>query len=179
MTVREAELASSRIYRRLYTSLAIAAAVYVVDALVLDHGVWALLTTMIVFVIRFPLAIVKLMRTGWSAARIHVITGAIYLLMAVAVLGTKYTNEVIARHRADMVISAVRHYEHRHNRLPTQLEELVPDFLPSVPRAKYTLLFGSFWYLASPNHHTLMWMTFPPFGRMLYRFEDGKWGQLD
>ncbi len=162
-------------------SLVIAAVLYVLDALVLDQGVWAILAVLIVAVVRLSRAALALARTGWTATRVHALTVLIYLLMATAVLGTKYANERIARDRAEVVIAAVRQYEQRQGRLPERLEDLVPDFLPSVPRAKYTLLqvFNSFVYDDSPSRHTLMWMALPPFGRVTYNFEQGRWGYLD
>jgi hypothetical protein len=56
----------------------------------------------------------------------------------------------------------------------------VPEFLPAVPRAKYTLAYGEFTYWASSEKdHTLMYVALPPFGRRLYHFEQGVWTQLD
>jgi len=43
----------------------------------------------------------------------------------------------------------------------------VPDFVPSVPLAKYTLVFNTFMYMAGPGHHSLVWIALPPFGRVL------------
>jgi len=165
----------------LRTSLVIAAVLYVLDALVLDQGVLAILAVLIVAVIRLPRAVLALVRAGWAAARSHALTVLIYVLMAVSVLGTKYVNDRIARDRADVVIAAVRQFELRHGRLPDRLEELAPNFLPSVPRAKYTLVavFNSFTYDATPGRHVLMWTALPPFGRVTYNFEQGRWGHLD
>jgi hypothetical protein len=164
---------------RLRRSLAIATVLYVLDAFVLNQGVVAVLAALVVTVLRLPRAALALARRDWAAARIHAVAAGIYLVMAAAVLGTNYMNNQLAHHRADMVIGAIRQYEVPHRRLPDRLEELVPDFLPSVPRAKYTLVFNSFLYLASPNRHSLVWITFPPFGRVTYNFEDDRWGHLD
>lgn len=78
------------------------------------------------------------------------------------------------------MIEACQAYQTRHGKLPDHLEELVPEFLPTVPRAKYTLQWEEFTYSKSSNTaHTLMYVALPPFGRQLYHFEQGTWSQLD
>ena len=56
---------------------------------------------------------------------------------------------------------------------------LVPDFIPAVPRARYTLLFGNFEYDARQGRHSLMYVVIPPFGGQLYIFEQNRWIWLD
>ena len=81
---------------------------------------------------------------------------------------------------AAQVIEACRAYQARHGKLPDRLQELVPEFLPAVPPAKYTLSYGEFTYLTSGDQsHTLMYVALPPFGRRLYHFEETRWSQLD
>jgi hypothetical protein len=63
--------------------------------------------------------------------------------------------------------------------LPDRLEQLVPEFLPAVPRAKYTFAWGEFTYSTSAKDHTLMYVVIPPFGRLFYHFEEARWTQLD
>jgi hypothetical protein len=85
-----------------------------------------------------------------------------------------------AENHAAQVIEACRAYQARHGKLPDRLQELVPEFLPAVPPAKYTLSWGEFTYLTSGDQsHTLMYVALPPFGRRLYHFEEARWSQLD
>jgi hypothetical protein len=84
-----------------------------------------------------------------------------------------------ARVNADRVIAACRSYESAHGRLPDRLQDLVPAFLPAVPRAKHTGMYGAFTYFSSAESHTLMYVAFPPFGRRLYHFEERRWGVRD
>jgi hypothetical protein len=57
----------------------------------------------------------------------------------------------------------------------------VPEYLPSIPRAKMTMRWNEFTYQAasSGESHTLTYVAFPPFGRLLYSFEQDEWMQLD
>ena len=62
-------------------------------------------------------------------------------------------NNRIANDRAWEIIAACRRFEHAHGAFPRTLDELVPDYLPHVPRAKYTFgHWGEFEYRA---HRTL------------------------
>lgn len=60
-----------------------------------------------------------------------------------------------------------------------RLEDLVPEFLPKVPLAKYTVSQNEFQYFSSEGSHHLSYMAIPPFGRRIYEFETGKWRFLD
>ena len=104
----------------------------------------------------------------------------LYLLLGVATAATMRFHTATAQNHAAQVIEACRAYQARRGVLPDRLEELVPEFLPAVPRAKYTLQWGEFTYWASEKEsHTLMYVAFPPFGRRLYHFEEARWSQLD
>ncbi len=58
------------------------------------------------------------------------------------------------------------------------LDELVPDQLPSVPRAKYCLAYGRFLYF-NYGRPMLGWYVVPPFGRRTYDFETRRWSYID
>jgi hypothetical protein len=123
----------------------------------------------------------------WSAvrgaaprARSRALRAALYLLLGLAAFGTARFHVATAKAHAARVIEACRRFEVQHGILPDRLEDLVPEFLPTVPRAKYTLAWGAFTYSKSAEkRHTLMYVTLPPFGRRVYHFEEGQWSQLD
>jgi hypothetical protein len=73
-------------------------------------------------------------------------------------------------------------YHAKYNHYRQRLEELVPEFIPSVPVAKYTLGGGgSFFYSSRPGdgEPMLYYQTLPPFGRRFYHLETGGWRFLD
>jgi hypothetical protein len=86
-----------------------------------------------------------------------------------------------ARKSAEQIIAASRAFEQRHGRLPATLEELVPEFLPAVPPAKYSGPHFGFVYDVGPDsgRHVLSWTEHIPFGRPFYVFEEDRWGYLD
>lgn len=130
-----------------------------------------------------------LLTTGalWSAvrgtaplARSRAMRAGMYLLLGIATVATMQFHTATAQNHAEQVIAACRAYQARHGTLPDRLEELVPEFLPKVPRAKYALQWAEFTYWTSgKTAHTLMYVALPPFGRRLYHFETAQWSQLD
>ncbi len=103
----------------------------------------------------------------------------IYIVVVIAVFGFLRMNNGLTEARAARVIGAVERYQGQQGRFPERLDKLVPAFLPSVPRAKYTLMLGEFVYLASPERHTLMWVVTPAVDRRTYNFETKQWEYLD
>jgi len=117
---------------------------------------------------------------GTGVARSRALRAGMYLFLGAATFATMRFHTTTAETHAARVIEACRAFESRRGNLPDRLEELVPEFLPAVPRAKYTLAWGAFTYSTSGRtHHTLMYVTLPPFGRRIYNFEAARWSQLD
>ena len=113
-------------------------------------------------------------------ARSRGLRASAYLVLGVAAFSAARFHLATAEHHSADVIAACQAYRVRHGMFPATLQQLVPEFLPSVPRAKYTLAYGEFTYWASSaDAHTLMYVALPPFGRRLYHFEQGTWTQLD
>ncbi len=101
------------------------------------------------------------------------------LLMLGAVVGTMMLHLKHAAASSRAVIAACEAFAKDKGRYPAELEELTPGYLPSIPRARYTLFFGEFSYQASPTEHTLGWITIPPFGRRFYILEERRDFGLD
>lgn len=84
----------------------------------------------------------------------------------------------IARANAARVIEACEQYQKVNGSLPDQLDDLVPRYINSIPRAKYCLEFGEFMCFG-PQTPILVWCEIPPFDRRVYNFERGSWGYVD
>jgi hypothetical protein len=88
----------------------------------------------------------------------------------------------MATGNAKRLIQACQKYREAHGDYPEKLSQLVPDYLGSVPMAKYCCFMGEFQYWSSsdePPRHLLLWCEFPPFGRHTYLFERGTWRYID
>ena len=90
-------------------------------------------------------------------------------------------NNRLAERRARLIVAAVERYDADHHALPGSLEELVPTYLPNVPRAKLSFVAATFdyWRHADESSATLMWVVMPPFGRRTYNFTEHRWGAVD
>jgi hypothetical protein len=148
-----------------------------VDAFILNQGGIALLVGAWLVVVSLPLALLLKRYRGVRLLRLAGI--GIGLAAVIAVFALNVTQNRMARHRAEAVIAAVEAFHADQKRYPENLAELAPKYLESVPRAKYTVLFGDFIYDAFAGDATLMYTALPPFGRPTYRFIKGKWGYLD
>jgi hypothetical protein len=95
------------------------------------------------------------------------------------VFGNSWLQSRIAHRNAELIIHACTQYQKSHGSFPPTLETLVPEYLSSVPRAKYSLIFGGYLYSEWEGKHDLMWIQTPPFGRPYYMFEEARWGYLD
>jgi len=109
----------------------------------------------------------------------HLARVAIFLAAALLVFGLNWANNLIAERRFEMLITSIKAFKHEHQRYPAKLDELVPEFLDHVPRAKYTLGFSAFHYDALPDYHNLFYVETPPFGRPAYKFEKNERWYLD
>jgi hypothetical protein len=78
---------------------------------------------------------------------------------------------------AERVIKACEEFRVVNGRYPSELDELVPKYLTSVPRAKYCVT-GKFDYYNSDDHCSLSWRRFGLY-RRIYSFDSKRWSNLD
>lgn len=176
----QTELTPRRVFAKgIKGSLLGAPIVYVLDAFVLNQGALAVLVALVVLVAAVPALIVSAVKRDSPKALSWCARAILFLLAAVAVIVTNVWQNKSARQRAEVVIEACERFHGATGQFPTQLGDLVPAYLSSVPRAKYVLVFGAFQYDARPERHTLMYVTVPPFGRPYYVLEDKRWSSLD
>ena len=85
------------------------------------------------------------------------------------------------RERAEEVVVALNAYRARTGDYPVRLSDLVPEYLPVVPLARYTLMFNELDYhhAAAQPGGFLVYTVIPPFGRRTYSLDTGTWGFLD
>lgn len=156
----------------------LAAALYILDALLLNQGIVSLIVGTLALAVGLPWC-------AWTVftdrSRLPARARAVILLALVpaAVLGTNHLNESLARRRAEGVIAACDRYKARHGRFPEKLSQLVPEFLPKLKRPKLGLFPSRFQYFASDSRHRLQWTSVPPFLKTYYVLEEQRWGEMD
>lgn len=106
-----------------------------------------------------------------SSARAQLGVAAVWLVVSIGVGGWSRFNLRLAERRASAVIDACRRFESDRRRLPASLEELVPGYLPRVPRANWTIL-GHFVYEAERG--ALSYLDPWPF-EQTYVFSADRW----
>jgi hypothetical protein len=97
-------------------------------------------------------------------------------LSAVATLAFINFNNELARQRAGEVIGAVELFRAVAGRYPRNLHELVPTYLPAVPRAKLTLTYGDYVYRTDDRSASLSYVDVAPLGVRAYDFSARRWG---
>lgn len=157
-------------------ALFLSALLFVVDALWLNQGLYSLAFAVVLLVVGLPRAFLPRFRPV-RRARLRNI--AVYL-SAVAIVWTfNLANQSIAQSRAQDLVDAVTAYQAEHKRYPRSLQDLVPEYIHEVPRAKYTLAFAEFRYFGGEDDPRLMYTALPPFGRPMYSFARRKWIYMD
>ena len=81
--------------------------------------------------------------------RRSLIVASIYILAGVSCLTAIQINWRVAEARSKPVIAACKQFQQKHQRYPEKLNELVPEFLPAIPNAGYTLISRRFFYSSS------------------------------
>ncbi len=114
-------------------------------------------------------------RPGWKLAFLRIAASPLTLVL---VLANNALQLKIAETNAPRVIAACEEFHSANGKYPTALDELVPRYMPSVPPAKYCLIYCEFDYL-NYGKPMLVWYVIPPYGRKIYDFENQSWTYLD
>jgi hypothetical protein len=114
-------------------------------------------------------------RPGWGLALVRIGIPALTLGL---VRANSDVQLGVAEANAQRVVAACEQYNAANGRFPKNLDELVPQYMNSVPFAKYCLLSGRFAYydLGTPK---LYWQVVPPYLRKIYDFHTRSWSYLD
>jgi hypothetical protein len=163
--------------KKLSPTIIIAFIIYFVDALCLTQGVIVFLVLLYVLFFLVPISLFALKKNR-DIFRYRATKASVYFLAAIAIFGTNHLNNKIARHRAENIISSIKEFKSEYQRYPDKLDELVPEFLPSVPLAKYTLGDNKFRYTASQEERRHL-LIMPLTNMRYYNFEEDKWGVAD
>ena len=101
---------------------------------------------------------------------------AVFLCVVFATFGWLSLNIHIAKQNAVPVINACERFQSRYAHYPSDLDQLTPNFLPSVPTARYTLMARKFVYGSDPPE-----LCFPAMfhGVFCYDFQSESWATND
>lgn len=114
-------------------------------------------------------------RSGWRLGILRIVIPTLTFGVAIA---NNAVQVRIAESNAPRIVAACEEFYAATGRFPKTLDELVPRYMPSVPRAKYCLNYGEFVYF-SHGKPMLAWYVVPPFDRRIYDFETRRWSHIE
>lgn len=115
-------------------------------------------------------------RPGWRLALLRIAIPAMTLGL---VLANNAVQLRIAKANASRIIAACEKFHADNSKYPHTLYELTPRYMPSIPCAKYCVMFGEFRYRNDEKGPSLSWCVYPPYGRKTYDFEKRRWNYID
>jgi hypothetical protein len=115
-------------------------------------------------------------RPGWGPALTRILIPAMTLMF---VRANDAFQLKVAEANAQRIVAACEKYHAANGRFPRKLDELVPEYMNSVPVAKYCLGSGFSYASSSDNTAKLWWPIVPPHYRKIYNFETRSWSYLD
>lgn len=118
------------------------------------------------------------LRPGWPVAFVRAV---IPLAVLAAVLANDAHQRRLAKANAEKIVNAIRSFRDGSGRYPTDLQELVPGQLDSVPRPKHAVIFNTFYYVrgGSDSAPSLWWIDVAPYGKRFYNFDKARWSFID
>ena len=166
--------------KRLLGYVIAALVLFVLDGFIFAQGAIMALAALVMIVLGLMHIAVGAGRNGRRVLHgLRVI--AVSLALCGAGFGTICINNLIARKRANRIVVALKSYKAKYGHYPQRLADLVPEYMPSVPLAKYTLVFNEFQYHYDVDTEGgfLLYVALPPFGRPVYWLQTQSWGYLD
>lgn len=154
---------------------------YTIDAWVLFLPVFSVAITALIlpcFLIATSLCFFRRLRTpALKAMRCM----AILLLGVVAVVGTNLCHRKLTHFRAAKLGEACEAYRAKYHHYPGGLDELVPEFIASVPQPAVGIFSGDHFVYSSHDgpEPFIYYNCLPPFGNCYYYVESRCWVYLD
>ena len=110
------------------------------------------------------------------AVRIRLLRAGIWAVTLTGLLVYGIVEQRVARAQAQRIVDACLSYEKDHGQLPHDLDQLVPDYLPRLPRSLGLLPPRSFSYLPPDEKGTASFMYVPEIvARTWYSFDTHQW----
>jgi hypothetical protein len=162
--------------KRLRATIIVAICLFFLDSVIFHQLSVAMIASVVLVFWLIPAALFSLKRR--EIAKTRALKALVYLIMVVAISVAFFANNRLAEERAKGLIAVINKFQVEHNRYPLALEELVPTYLPSVPRANFTLT-GRFFYSGYGDSTSLMYYTYFPFARRYFRFKSQTWTLID
>jgi hypothetical protein len=112
-------------------------------------------------------------------SKLYAVKCLIYLCAGTCIIGVLRLNTHIGNRNAEKIIHSVEKYKAEKGDYPTQLGDLVSEYMPKIPVCAYRMLSNQYRYAYTETSHYLMYANLPPYGRRLYHFQNKQWTYID
>jgi len=112
-------------------------------------------------------------------SKLYAIKALIYLTSFIGIIGIFQFNAYIGGENANVVINAINSYYADTGIYPDDLNQLMPNYLDSIPNCAYRMMDHKYRYYVDQDNANLMWTVMPPWGRRNYNFKNAEWTYLD
>ncbi|HOX45629.1 MAG TPA: hypothetical protein PK668_18665 [Myxococcota bacterium] len=150
----------------------LAAALVALDVLVLGLPVPGLLASVALCVVHGARLVLAMLRRQRRRLLRLALSMATFTLAVAACLVLTGLDRQLGAERAGELARALERHRAEQGAWPERLEQLVPRYLPAVPRAGFRLCFAEFEY--QPDPPELSWTVWPPSGRRVLELDDGQ-----
>ncbi len=154
-----------------YETALIAGMILLVGEVVCGQATVVIMTGLAVAAILGLLVAYRLIKGEKGRAGSVAVKALVFVGLFLIALGLDVANKKIAMSRAETIIAACRSYKDKTGAYPETLQALVPEYMTTVPRAKYTVLWNTFHY----HEGRLAWMLVPMTVMPSYDLSAGKW----
>jgi hypothetical protein len=111
--------------------------------------------------------------------RVAIVRASFPVMVLILVVANSLLQEWIAGHNAARVIAACEEFRNETGDYPDRLDQLVPRYLHSIPRAKYCIFCNDFHYHNSRYLPPIIYWYPMPFASRDYSFGTHEWRSLD
>jgi len=112
-------------------------------------------------------------------SKLYAIKALIYFTSIIGIIGIFKLNAYIGGQNANVVINAINSYHADAGIYPQNLNQLIPNYLDSIPICAYRITDNKYKYRVDQDNADLIWIKVPPFGRRNYNFKNAEWTYLD
>lgn len=156
----------------------IAFCLMVFDAFLLGTPFFGLIIMFFLVVASGISAIILLFRDK-RYSKLYAIKSLIYFTGFIGIIGIFKFNAYLGGENATIVINAINSYYADTGLYPDSLDELIPNYLDSIPNCAYRIMDSKYRYHADHDDTYLMWTVIPPWGRRQYNFKNAEWRNFD
>jgi hypothetical protein len=163
----------------IWKTVVAALCLFTLDSVVFHQLSMAGITALVLVLWLIPATLYHTIKGNREMAVVRARKVLIYAVMVVAIFASFNLNNRLAGQRAAVVIAAIDKFHDQRGRYPNSLQELVPEYMPTIPRANFTLKAGAFNYGAYGEAPSLMYFSYWPFARRYFNFKGRKWNLID